>query len=80
MIASRRMPSGASKKRDLLWQLLLVVPFVATLWVPFYNRLEPRFLGIPYFYAYQFIWIGISVALTAVVYFMTRSRKGTGGR
>ena len=55
-----------------LWYLLLLVPFVGTLWVPFYNAVEPRILGIPYFYWYQFLWIVISAALTAIVYFATR--------
>ena len=63
-------------KRTTLWQFLLVVPFIATLWVPFYNSLEPRIFGIPYFYSYQFAWIPISVLLTVIVYFTTRSRKG----
>jgi uncharacterized protein DUF3311 len=54
------------------WYSLLGVPFVGTLWVPFYNAVEPRVLGIPYFYWYQFLWIGISAALTAIVYFATR--------
>ena len=57
---------------QVLWYLLLLVPFVGTLWVPFYNALEPRVLGIPYFYWYQFLWIVISAALTAIVYFATR--------
>jgi hypothetical protein len=54
------------------WHLLLLVPFVGVLWVPFYDSLEPRLAGVPYFYWYQFLWIGISAALTAVVYFATR--------
>jgi len=48
------------------------VPFVGTLWVPFYNALEPRIGGVPKFYWYQFLWIGIGAAITAVVYFATR--------
>jgi hypothetical protein len=66
-------------KRTTLWQLLLVVPFIATLWVPFYNSLEPRIFGIPYFYSYQFAWIAISVVLTAAVYFATRSKRDPEG-
>ncbi len=54
------------------WYLLLVVPFVATLWVPFYNRLEPSFAGFPFFYWYLFLWIGIGAVITAVVYLATR--------
>jgi hypothetical protein len=55
-----------------LWYALLIVPFVGTLWVPFYDALEPRLGGIPFFYWYQFGWIGIGAAINAVVYFATR--------
>jgi hypothetical protein len=59
------------------WYLALLVPFVATLWVPFYDRVEPRLGGVPYFYWYQFLWVLISSALTGLVYFATR---GNGDR
>src|SRR6202008_607704 len=32
------------------WALLLLLPFVALLWVPFYNSIEPTLLGFPFFY------------------------------
>ena len=54
-----------------LWQLLLVPPFVGVLWVPFYNSIEPKLGGVPFFYWYQFLWILIGAGLTAVVYFAT---------
>ncbi len=51
------------------WVLvLLVVPFVAVLWPPFYASLQPRLLGIPYFIWYQFAWSVISSLLTIAVY------------
>ena len=53
----------------------LLAPFVGTLWVPFYDSAEPRIAGVPYFYWYQFLWIGVSAAITAVVYFATRERS-----
>lgn len=62
------------------WYLLLIVPFVGTLWVPFYDAVEPRLGGVPYFYWYQFLWIAIGALLTAVVYFATREREGAGER
>lgn len=37
--------------------LLLAVPFIALLWVPFYNRIEPTLFGIPFFYWFQMAWI-----------------------
>jgi hypothetical protein len=45
------------------WNLLLVLPFVALLWVPFYNALEPTLWGIPFFYWYQFLWVILTSGL-----------------
>jgi hypothetical protein len=47
---------------------LIFIPFIAVLWVPFYNQLEPELFGIPYFYWYQLAWIFVSAALTIVAY------------
>jgi hypothetical protein len=66
------MPDEGRKKGHWAWHLLLLIPFVATLWVPFYNSLDPRLAGFPFFYWYQFLWIGLSAALTGVVYLVTR--------
>jgi Protein of unknown function (DUF3311) len=52
--------------------VLLLVPFVAILWVPFYASGDPVLFGFPYFYWYQFLWVLISAGLTAVVYAATR--------
>jgi hypothetical protein len=54
-----------------IWYLVFILPVVGTLWVPFYDSIEPRLAGIPYFYWYQFLWIGIGAVLTAIVYFAT---------
>jgi len=51
------------------WYLLFVVEAVAVLWPPFYNRVEPTWQGIPFFYWYQLLWVVISAGLTAIVYF-----------
>jgi Protein of unknown function (DUF3311) len=64
--------SPAPKNRMRALHLLLIVPFIGTLWVPFYNRLEPSLFGVPFFYWYQFLWIPIGAAITALLYFATR--------
>jgi len=64
--------SRRPQPRSRLWYGLLALPFIGMLWVPFYNRIEPRAGSIPFFYWYQFVWIGVSAILTAVVYFATR--------
>jgi membrane protein implicated in regulation of membrane protease activity len=65
-----------SKIVVVYWYILLLVPFIAILWVPFYAGAEPYFFGFPYFYWYQFLWILISAVLTAIVYFATREPEG----
>ncbi|KQX81177.1 MULTISPECIES: DUF3311 domain-containing protein [Streptomyces] len=60
--------------------LCLIAPFVAMLWVSSYARVEPTFIGIPFFYWYQMLWVLLSTALTMVAYVLwqrdQRARKG----
>jgi Protein of unknown function (DUF3311) len=65
------MADGSPNRRRELWKLLLLIPFVALLWVPFYNFVEPSVWGIPFFYWYQFLWVFISSALTYLVHIKT---------
>ena len=51
--------------------LLLLVQFVLCLWVPLYNRAEPSFAGMPFFYWFQLALVFVSAAVTAVVYWAT---------
>lgn len=55
------------------WYLLLLVQFVAVLWVPLYNSVEPTWYGIPFFYWYQMLWVVLGAILTAIVYFVTEA-------
>jgi Protein of unknown function (DUF3311) len=48
--------------------LLLVPPFVAVLYPPFYAGANPTLAGVPYFIWYQFLWTIITSILTIVVY------------
>jgi hypothetical protein len=54
------------------WYLLFLVQFVAVLWPPFYNSIEPSWHGVPFFYWFQMLWVLLSALLNAVVYFATR--------
>ena len=62
-----------SGKRDgwSWWYLLFVIQFLAVIWPPFYNKLEPSWIGVPFFYWYQLLWVIIGAVLTAIVYFAT---------
>ena len=54
------------------WNLLLIVPFIILL-TPIYNRHDPEFIGMPFFYWFQFLMIAVGVASTIIVYRMTRT-------
>ncbi|MHB8718514.1 MAG: DUF3311 domain-containing protein [Candidatus Dormibacteria bacterium] len=55
---------------------MLLIPFVALLYVPFYGSATPRFFGVPFFIWYQFAWVIVGVAITGLVYAIDRI-KGT---
>lgn len=59
---------GRQKGGFRLVHLLLIVPFVATLWVPFYNRALPDLAGIPFFYWYQILWVALTALILFIVY------------
>lgn len=48
--------------------ILLLAPFVALLWVPSFNQASPPFLGIPFFYWYQLLWIPITSLIIYIVF------------
>ncbi len=51
--------------------LLLIVPFIALLWVPFYNSALPELGGIPFFYWYQLVWVPLTALILYIVYLAT---------
>lgn len=57
-------------RRAILWLLLL--PYVALLWVPFYARPRPELWGFPFFYWYLFLWVILTAVLTGIVYKVRR--------
>jgi predicted ferric reductase len=60
--------TGKPRRRFRWFHLLLIVPYVAILWVPSFNRAEPSIAGIPFFYWYQMLWIVLGAVLLLPVY------------
>jgi hypothetical protein len=77
-MAERPLPdTGASGRtsRDrspVNW--LLLVPLLLVVWPPLYNKVDPKLFGIPFFYWFQLLVIGISVVCTVLVYRATANR------
>ncbi len=60
-----------TQRRRRSWiLLLLLIPFIALLYPPFYNFQQPTFIGIPFFYWFQLLWVIITAVITAIVYFV----------
>ncbi|HEY4018156.1 MAG TPA: DUF3311 domain-containing protein [Pseudonocardiaceae bacterium] len=53
------------------WNLLLLVPLLMLI-TPWFNSDGPRFIGLPFFYWYQFAFVVVGVACVWIVYAMTR--------
>ena len=68
----RTGPPGA---RETRWTWLLVIPLIGTLIPSIYNTRDPEFIGVPFFYWYQMLWIPLSVLITLAVYRATRRRS-----
>jgi hypothetical protein len=71
-MTEQQMDEQSERRGWSWWYLLFVAQFVAVLWPPFYNSIEPSWAGIPFYYWYQMLWVIIGAVLTAIVYFATR--------
>jgi hypothetical protein len=49
-------------------KLLLALPFLGLLWVPFYNQERPSLFGFPFFYWYQLMWVPLTSLIIWTVY------------
>ncbi len=58
----------AERRGSKWWLLLLLLPYIGLLYPPLYSRLEPELWGIPFFIWYQFLWVFITVGITALIY------------
>ncbi|GAA4596693.1 hypothetical protein GCM10023194_69490 [Planotetraspora phitsanulokensis] len=57
------------------WNWLLLLPIAVPLIPALFNAVEPRLFGIPLFYWLQLAFVLLSVAVTLVVYHMTRRAR-----
>ena len=68
-------PGSNANQSSKHWLWLLLLPWIAMIWVPSYNKVEPRLFEFPFFYWYQLLWVLISAVITALVYFKTKAKS-----
>lgn len=69
------MPSEP-RPRASLWRLLLILPVVAVLAVPIFNRIAPTLWGFPFFYWYQMLWVILCSAAAGIVFLIEDRHRG----
>ncbi len=57
------------------WRILLLVPVLAVLAVPMFNRTAPSLRGFPFFYWYQMLWVILCSGIAGLVFLL----EGRGG-
>ena len=66
-----RAPSGSRG----LWIAIVVIlapAIIVPLWVPLYDKVEPRFNGWPFFFWFQMALIPFATALTVIAFVLSR--------
>jgi hypothetical protein len=49
-------------------KIILLLPYIALLWIPFYNDVKPALFGFPFFYWYQFLWVPLTSLIILIAY------------
>lgn len=65
------------RARNWLIAALLAIPCIAVLSVGSYNRVDPRWEGIPFFYWYQLLWTVLSSLFIGAAYMVARRERKT---
>ncbi len=72
--AADRVPSRRGRG-GRFWTWLLLVPIVAPLLTPLYNRMDPYLFGVPFFYWCQLAFVFLDIAVITLVYQATKWRS-----
>ena len=64
-------PQTPARSRRRSWLLiLLIIPFIVLLYPPFYNRIDPTFIGMPFFYWFPLAMVIATAILTGALYLL----------
>jgi hypothetical protein len=68
VVTSRLTEFSSAFPEATMRRILLLLPFIGLLWLPFYNFREPYLWGFPFFYWYMFAWVPVASLCTYIVY------------
>jgi hypothetical protein len=67
-----------SATRTSWLRVLLILPVIGALAVPFYNRIDPALFGVPFFYWWQLLWIVLCTVCIGIVFLVENRPEGAG--
>jgi len=80
---SPHSPAPTRTTSTALWVvivLVLIPPVVLPLWVPLYNKTDPKLWGFPFFFWFQFALILFAAVCTSVAFLLaTRADRHDAG-
>jgi uncharacterized membrane protein YhdT len=79
VVQSTRDPRRVEDHSRARYQLLLIIPIMAPLLTPLFNRTNPVVWGLPFFYWYQIACCLLALVITSLVYRLTRQRGSRRG-
>jgi hypothetical protein len=79
VVQSTRDPRRVEDHSRARYQLWLLVPIIAPLLTPMFNRTSPELWGLPFFYWYQIGCAVLALVVTTAVYRLTRARGSRRG-
>ena len=59
----------------LIAAFCVIVPFVAVLGVPIFDKDKPEVAGFPFFFWWQLLWVAVTAALMGLAYFVVRREE-----
>ena len=71
-MSDSRPPASGSRGLWIAIALILLPAIIVPLWVPLYDKVEPRFNGWPFFFWFQMALIPFATTLTVVAFALSR--------
>jgi uncharacterized integral membrane protein len=68
-VSAQPQTEVGTRRRTWL-RIFLLIPFIILLYPPFYNHLNPTFIGMPFFYWFPLAMIIVTAILTGALYFL----------
>lgn len=75
MAEDKKSDHGKRTSTYVVVAVLLVIPFIAYVLLPTYDRVNPQLAGVSFFYWYQTLWLAISAVLFGVAAYLLNHLK-----